>query len=63
VRLIRENRPLIIAAVLAAIAVTVVAIVTESMAAVLLTGLVAGVMTGGFLTMQQKPKAKKKRKR
>jgi ABC-type transport system involved in cytochrome bd biosynthesis fused ATPase/permease subunit len=63
---LRQYIPWLVASVIGAALVTAVAFVTGSMAAVLFTGLGAGVVAGGIIATSQRarrPKGQKRRKR
>jgi hypothetical protein len=63
---LRQYLPWLIASVVGAALVTVVAFATESMTAVLFTGLGAGIVAGGVISASQRrkpPGRRKQRKR
>ena len=61
--MLRQYIPWLIASVIGAALVTVVAFTTGSMAAVLLTGLGAGVVAGGVISASQRARAPKRKRR
>jgi len=60
---LRQYLPWLIASVVGAAVVTVVAFTTESMTAVLFTGLGAGIVAGGVISASQRRQQGKKPKR
>lgn len=60
---LREYLPWLIACVVGAVVVTVVGLTTESMTAVLFTGLGAGIVAGGVISASQRERGRKGKKR